>query len=337
MWLEVPPRRALSGSARLEQGVMFRGMVVPGDTAAIAVTCVLWAGGGYACGYASAAQAQEAQAPPPGPLAAPVHERPRVLLFGDSITQYSFDTQNCGWGAGLADWYSRHADVVNRGFSGFNSRQGLALLRRMLPLDGPVQPRVLTIKFGANDAAAATLNPQQHVPLAEYESNLRDMVAHATSSCPGVHVILITPPSVDEAGIRANSLAKGWLQHGDEIDRTVAGVRPYADVMRRVGCNLSLPVVDLWEGGDDAVGSTPQDFVDGLHLSPSGNRKLLAALQQVIRRECSRSDQASLLLPVTEADGNGMPMHFPHWSEATLEAIQTWVWPAQVCLRIPRG
>ena len=27
-----------------------------------------------------------------------------------------------GWGAGVADWYARRADVVNRGFSGYNTR-----------------------------------------------------------------------------------------------------------------------------------------------------------------------------------------------------------------------
>jgi lysophospholipase L1-like esterase len=42
--------------------------------------------------------------------------RPQVVLLGDSITQNSFDSG--GWGAQLAHWYVRKADVVNRGFSG---------------------------------------------------------------------------------------------------------------------------------------------------------------------------------------------------------------------------
>ena len=46
---------------------------------------------------------------------------PRVLLFGDSLTQYAFGTDG-GWAAMLAEKLQRKADVVNRGFSGYNSR-----------------------------------------------------------------------------------------------------------------------------------------------------------------------------------------------------------------------
>ena len=35
------------------------------------------------------------------------------VLYGDSITEGSFDVG--GWGARLADAYSRRADIVNRG------------------------------------------------------------------------------------------------------------------------------------------------------------------------------------------------------------------------------
>ena len=46
---------------------------------------------------------------------------PRVLLFGDSLTQYSFGPEG-GWAASLADKLQRRADVVVRGFSGYNTR-----------------------------------------------------------------------------------------------------------------------------------------------------------------------------------------------------------------------
>ena len=45
--------------------------------------------------------------------------RPRLVLFGDSITQWSFS--DAGWGAKLAHWYARKADVINRGLSGYNT------------------------------------------------------------------------------------------------------------------------------------------------------------------------------------------------------------------------
>ena len=55
----------------------------------------------------------------------PCHHRRKILLLGDSITQQSFSLTTSGWGAGLADWYQRSADVmllIEDGFSGYNSR-----------------------------------------------------------------------------------------------------------------------------------------------------------------------------------------------------------------------
>lgn len=49
----------------------------------------------------------------PTVMAAWIAKRPKVLLFGDSITARSFDSM--GWGASLAHYYMRKADVVNRG------------------------------------------------------------------------------------------------------------------------------------------------------------------------------------------------------------------------------
>eukprot|EP00804_Cyclotella_cryptica_P023741 CCRYP_011147-RA/>CCRYP_011147-RA protein AED:0.18 eAED:0.18 QI:126/1/1/1/0/0/2/536/140 len=48
-------------------------------------------------------------------------KRAKIILFGDSITQMSFSSSECGWGAFLADRYQRRADVYNRGFSGYNT------------------------------------------------------------------------------------------------------------------------------------------------------------------------------------------------------------------------
>lgn len=55
--------------------------------------------------------------------------RPKIILFGDSITQQSFTVG--GWGARLADHYARKADVINRGFSGYNTTWGLAALPKV--------------------------------------------------------------------------------------------------------------------------------------------------------------------------------------------------------------
>ena len=46
--------------------------------------------------------------------------RKRFLLFGDSLTQQSFEEG--GWGSKLVSRYQRKADVTLRGYSGYNTR-----------------------------------------------------------------------------------------------------------------------------------------------------------------------------------------------------------------------
>ncbi|KAK9265630.1 hypothetical protein L1049_021514 [Liquidambar formosana] len=84
--------------------------------------------------------------------------RPKIYLFGDSITEASFD--DGGWGASLAHHFSRSVDVVLRGYSGYNTRWALHVLERVFPAvdsggegvgDG-VAPLAVTVFFGANDA-----------------------------------------------------------------------------------------------------------------------------------------------------------------------------------------
>ncbi|XP_048127159.1 GDSL esterase/lipase CPRD49-like isoform X5 [Rhodamnia argentea] len=58
-------------------------------------------------------------------------ERPQYVLFGSSIVQFSFS--NGGWGASLADLYARKADIILRGYSGWNSRGALEVLEKVFP------------------------------------------------------------------------------------------------------------------------------------------------------------------------------------------------------------
>lgn len=76
--------------------------------------------------------------------------RPQWVLFGDSITQRAFSPG--GWAGLLADAYQRKVDVVNRGYSGYNTRWAVQLLPHLFP-EGAPPPQLATVFFGANDAA----------------------------------------------------------------------------------------------------------------------------------------------------------------------------------------
>ncbi|XP_075473946.1 GDSL esterase/lipase CPRD49-like [Primulina tabacum] len=98
--------------------------------------------------------------------------RPQIVLFGSSIVQMSFHVG--GWGAILADLYSRKADIVLRGYAGWNSRNALQVLNQIFPQDAAVQPSLVIAYYGGNDAIhphPSGLGP--HVPLLEYVENMK--------------------------------------------------------------------------------------------------------------------------------------------------------------------
>ena len=88
------------------------------------------------------------------PLSVCFAVRETAVLFGDSITQYSFAPQ--GWGAGLAHAFQRKVDVLNRGYSGYTTRLARAMFDHVFPptmyQDG-TKHLFVTLFFGANDGA----------------------------------------------------------------------------------------------------------------------------------------------------------------------------------------
>lgn len=83
-----------------------------------------------------------------------VLRRPVVLLFGDSLTERCFEPDG-GWGAALAHHFGRKADVLSRGFAGYNSRWASLALGPVLQQLREQGSTVLlaTLWLGANDAA----------------------------------------------------------------------------------------------------------------------------------------------------------------------------------------
>ena len=97
-----------------------------------------------------------------------------IVLFGDSITQQAFGVDGrVGWASLLAADYSRRADVLNRGFSGYNTKMALDLLPSIFT-QGDSGVLFCTVFFGANDATLP--GERQHVPIDDYEKNLETIV-----------------------------------------------------------------------------------------------------------------------------------------------------------------
>uniref|UniRef100_A0A1S3BYB4 Uncharacterized protein n=1 Tax=Cucumis melo TaxID=3656 RepID=A0A1S3BYB4_CUCME len=282
--------------------------------------------------------------------------RPEIVLFGDSITAQSFGLG--GWGAALADTYSRKADVLVRGYGGYNTRWALFLLHHIFPLNpdllehciigsldtldagfsgpkpiclhqnaplleaqftnhpscsrsfqpcfhpknSPKAPIVVTIFFGANDAAIlGRTSERQHVPLEEYKYNLKKMVNHLKEYSPTTLVVLITPPPVDEEGRNeyARSLYGDKARELPERTNEVTGL--YAKKCLELAKEIGLHSIDLWSKMQETDGWQKKFLRDGLHFTPEGNGVLHQELEKVLKE--------------TSVAAEKMPLDFPHHSK----------------------
>ncbi|ETI50624.1 hypothetical protein F441_05858 [Phytophthora nicotianae CJ01A1] len=210
--------------------------------------------------------------------------RPVVLLTGDSLTEHGTNVELSGWTAMLQQQYSRTADVVSRGLPGYNTKWFLKYIiptiEREIRKEVYVTPSLITVWFGANDAALASgYDSETHVPIADYKENLEKIVRQFSTVAPRADILLITPPHVNDSA-RAE-IAKG--QNGT-IDRTNAMAKKYAQACIEAGTSIGVPVLDL-NSYFNAMNETARDALlisDGLHFNSSGNQEVYKQLKSKI-------------------------------------------------------
>ncbi|OEL14593.1 GDSL esterase/lipase [Dichanthelium oligosanthes] len=191
--------------------------------------------------------------------------RPRLVLFGDSITEQSFESG--GWGAALTDRFGRQArarsslaaDVVLRGLSGYNTRWALKVLPRAMEgaADAGADPAAITVFFGANDASLPDqVQAHQNVPLDEYQSNLRAICGY----------------------FKVNKLLSRDIYGVDDplrqAERTNEAAGSYAQACIAVAKELGHPVIDIWTKMQEFPDWQTSALNDGLHFTPTGNKIL---------------------------------------------------------------
>ncbi|KAE9042795.1 hypothetical protein PR003_g3622 [Phytophthora rubi] len=210
--------------------------------------------------------------------------RPVVLLTGDSLTEHGTDVSKSGWAALLQGEYSRTADVVNRGLPGYNTKwffKDIApTIEREIRKGVYTTPSLITIWFGANDAALATgYSSEEHVPIEDYNENLKKIVSGFWSAAPTAGILLITPPHVNDA-----ARAKLAVAVNGSIDRTNAMTKKYAQACVETGASIGVPVLDL-NSYFNAMNETTRDALlisDGLHFNSSGNELVYEQLTEKI-------------------------------------------------------
>ncbi|OLY77617.1 Isoamyl acetate-hydrolyzing esterase 1-like protein [Smittium mucronatum] len=196
-----------------------------------------------------------------------------ILAFGDSITQFGQNPDLNGWVMQLTNRYMRKLDVINRGFSGYNTSNGKIVLSKILPesstesltekriqlpASGSFKNRVkqeisaktgstlrlVLIFLGANDAIST--DSQQYVSLEDYKDNLKSMIdlikePNSKNYSPLSNILLISPPPISEC-----MWEKELLNFGVSLNKSNSLTKKYAQVTVEVGKEKKIPTIDLW-------------------------------------------------------------------------------------------
>ncbi|KAK7339880.1 hypothetical protein VNO77_20566 [Canavalia gladiata] len=220
--------------------------------------------------------------------------RPQIVLFGSSIIQMSFD--NGGWGAILANLYARKADIILRGYSGWNSRRALEVLEEVFPKDAPVQPSLVIVYFGGNDSIdphPSGLGP--HVPLQEYVENMRKIANHLKSLSDHIRVIFLTSPPINEEQIRKKLSA---TQSG----RTNESCGVYADALMDLCKEMNIKAINLWSAIQARDDWLDVSFTDGVHLSAEGSKVVVKEILRVLREADWKTSLHWMSMPTEYAE-----------------------------------
>lgn len=205
----------------------------------------------------------------------------KFILFGDSITQYSNAQNGFALAPALQDLYSRKMDIVTRGYSGYNTDQGVVVLREVLKADHAENGNIklMYLFMGTNDAATTF----QAVPVDRYKANLQKMVDLARGY--NIKVSVVGPALHYQKGLVNDALTEPFLSN--------KATRQYSAAAAEVARANSVPFVDLWSkfqqyGGwstEELLADTPDTselVPDGVHFSPKAYKLFYEALVETI-------------------------------------------------------
>lgn len=219
---------------------------------------------------------------------------PQILCLGDSITEGAWAAG--GYGQLIASEFHGRFDVLNRGYSGYTSRQLLAKLKDdFFAREGSQnsQVKAVILNISTNDAVIEGLG-LQHVPLDETRENLRATIKILQDKLPAAKIMLVTPTIVDPSawtGFRVGSFRDDPSLFDKPQDRSLENTRKYRDIVLEVAKDLGLPSVDAWTILSKAVEAgevdTAELLYDGLHLTAKAYGMIHGGIRSVMRSQWS--------------------------------------------------
>ena len=192
----------------------------------------------------------------------------KIICFGDTITEMGLVVESRGYVARLAERYTRRADVLARGFSGYTTRDALAVLDRAVLAE---HPQCVVLFFGASDSVLP--DQFQHVPLDEYRNNIQELATRI--ACSGAWLIFVTPPPADEQ---------------KTLSRRMTHTEQYALACYEVALEMNLPVIDLFHLIQQHSEWERKCLMDGIHLNAHGMDILYEALVVELNKQMPLQD-----------------------------------------------
>ncbi|PKS11906.1 hypothetical protein jhhlp_001200 [Lomentospora prolificans] len=182
---------------------------------------------------------------------------PQIVLFGDSLMQGTAEVQDGFSLLGeLQHRVIRRYDVVNRGFSGYNTANALKLLPEIFAPASDHAPRIeyFFVLLGANDAVIPLPTTTQAVAIDKYKENLKKIVTHPIITSHKPKIFIIPPPPLDEIHASRRDIENGHPQG----TRTAKVSAAYSETAREVAREVGVEIVDLYKAiMDKAIELTP--------------------------------------------------------------------------------
>ncbi|KAI1396172.1 SGNH hydrolase [Hypoxylon fuscum] len=240
----------------------------------------------------------------------------QIVLFGDSLFQGASEVQDgFSFQGALQSYCMRYLDVINRGFSGYNTKNAVELLPQIFLPPSPSNPKIeyLLVLLGANDACLPIPTNTQGVPIDEYKENLVKIITHDHIKAHNAKILLVTPPPVDEIRITALDLAMGHPQ----ATRQAAVSAAYSETARKVAADIpGVEIIDLHKAiMDEAISLTPDFDANGPALGCPGGKR--GALEQLLPDGLHMSGKAyRVFLDIVKPHIGPFPARqavFPDW------------------------
>lgn len=173
----------------------------------------------------------------------------------------------------------KKADVLLRGYSGWNTRLALKVVDKVFPKDAPVQPSLVIVYFGGNDSVGphpSGLGP--HVPLPEYIENLRKIANHLKGLSEKTRIIFLSTPPINEEMIR-----ESMSDVLSEVVRTNEACRIYSEACIQLCKEICSPVIDLWTVIQRREDWLTSCFTDGVHFSSVADEMVVKEILRVLK------------------------------------------------------